>query len=340
MTSTDYRKTGLAQKRLSVAPMMEWTDRHCRYFHRLLAPNAVLYTEMIPTGAILRGDWERYLRFHPDEMPLVLQVGGSNPEELAECAVRACEAGFKEININCGCPSKRVKSGLFGAILMETPEKVAKAVGLMKKSANIEVTVKCRTAVDDVEEEPFLRKFIEIVAAEGCKRFIIHARKAWLNGLSPKENRDIPPLNYPLVLHMKESFPNLIIELNGGLKTIGDLDYALTHFDGAMIGRQAYQNPWLLREAELHFHGIQEGLPDSRQIVNSMAQYANEEYRLWGTPVKTVAKHMTGLFHGKPGARRWRQELSPLNQLDNHTSPEKPGEILSAAYNRIWDALA
>ena len=293
--------------RISVAPMMDWTDRHCRYFHRLLSPHAVLYTEMVTTGAILFGDRDRHLRFSDAEHPVALQLGGSDPEALAQSAKAGEDFGYDEINLNCGCPSDRVQKGKFGACLMAEPQLVADCVSAMRDVVKIPVTVKCRIGIDDSDEIEFLNHFVETVKAAGCDTFIIHARKAWLKGLSPKENRDIPPLNYDRVTALKQAHPDLRIDINGGLKTITDID-TVSHLDGAMIGREAYQNPYFLAEVEQHLHGTP--LPDRFAVARAMIPYIEEQQARFGTPVHTVTRHTLGLFNGLRGARIWRQRLS------------------------------
>lgn len=321
---------------ISVAPMMDWTNRHCRYFHRQISPNVLLYTEMVTTGALIHGDRERFLRYNNCEHPVALQLGGSSPDDLAKCAVMGAEAGYDEINLNCGCPSDRVQSGCFGAVLMKEPDLVGQCVKSMQRAMSVPVTVKCRIAIDDEEEEPFLDRFIDKVAGAGCQTFIVHARKAWLKGLSPKENRDIPPLNYELVAKMRQRYPELSFILNGGISSLDDVTGALNSFDGVMIGRAAYQNPWFLRLIEDQVFNT-DHLPDKRQVIEAMAHYATEEYARYGTPVKSVAKHMIGLFQGVPGARAWRQSLSPLIPEKFGMSEDGNGEVLLRIFESIWD---
>ena len=245
----------LTDKVISVAPMMDWTDRHCRYFHRLLAPSITLYTEMVTTGALIQGDSERFLRYDSAEHPVILQLGGSDPEALAQSAKMVEHAGYDEINLNCGCPSDRVQRGSFGACLMKEPELVATCMKAIKEAVSIPLSVKCRIAIDHFDEYPFLEKFIRTVSENGeCHTFIIHARKAWLQGLSPKENREIPPLRYDIVEQIRNNFPHLNLQVNGGIDTLEKLQEKLSLFDGVMIGRAAYQNPWILREIEEHIY--------------------------------------------------------------------------------------
>ncbi|SNB69755.1 tRNA-U16,U17-dihydrouridine synthase [Arboricoccus pini] len=299
--------TGL-DRRLCVAPMLDWTDRHCRFFHRLITPRAVLYTEMVTTGALLHGDRQRFLGHDTAEHPLALQLGGSEPGELAACAALAEEAGFAEVNLNCGCPSERVQRGSFGACLMREPALVARCVAAMIRATSLPVTVKCRIGVDDVEDMPFLLAFVDEVAAAGCSTFIVHARKAWLKGLSPKENRDLPPLRYELVHALKERAPELEIILNGGLRQVAAACAHLPLLDGVMIGREAYENPIALRAFDAAIFGPLPPL-GRIEIVEAMRAYIDREAEA-GVPVKSITRHMLGLFNGLPGARAWRRHLS------------------------------
>ncbi len=298
---------------ISVAPMMDWTDRHCRFFHRLLSPNVRLYTEMVTTGAILHGDRERFLRFDDSQHPIALQLGGSDAEDLAFCAKAGENSGYDEINLNCGCPSDRVQSGRFGACLMREPSHVADCVEAMIKAVNIPVSVKCRIGIDDEDSFEFLDKFVGEIADKGCKTFVIHARKAWLKGLSPKENREVPPLDYERVHKIKAKYPQLRIILNGGLKTIGGIK--AVGVDGAMVGREAYQNPWFLTEIEKEIFG--NAATRSRDtVVLKMVDYAREQRKLFDTPIKSITRHMIGLYHELPGAKAWRRALSTLPHED------------------------
>ena len=296
-------------KTLSVAPMMDWTDRHCRYFHRLLAPSVLLYTEMVTANALIHGDAERHLRYDESEHPVALQLGGSDPAALAKAVQIAAPYSYDEINLNCGCPSDRVQSGAFGACLMASPETVRDCVKAMQDVSNVPVTVKCRIGIDDADEQSMLRDFIDIVGQSGCKTFIIHARKAWLQGLSPKENRDIPPLNYDLVHNIATENPNLSIHLNGGITTLEQIQTLLPNFDGLMIGRAAYHTPRLLIDIERAFFNP-DWVIDDETLINTMAAYANQQQERHGTPIKTVTKHMINLFQGIQGARKWRQTIS------------------------------
>lgn len=310
---------------ISVAPMMDWTDRHCRYFHRLIAPSVTLYTEMVTTGALLHGDAQRFLRFDVLEHPVVLQLGGSDPAALAQSAKLGEEAGYDQINLNCGCPSDRVQSGAFGAVLMKNPALVRDCIAAMREAVDIPVTVKCRIGVDDCEDESFLTEFIGTVAEGGCELFIIHARKAWLKGLSPKENREIPPLDYDLVQQIVTQFPNIEFHLNGGLRNLDQLIEQNEFFKGLMIGREAYQHPWSLRVFEEHFYAS-EHLLDRREVVAKMIEYIKEQKEKYDTPMKSITRHMTGLFQGEKGARRWRQMIS----VEAHKPETKPEFLLEA----------
>ncbi|MFO7639828.1 MAG: tRNA dihydrouridine(20/20a) synthase DusA [Candidatus Competibacteraceae bacterium] len=320
---------GLIDRRVSVAPMMDWTDRHCRYFLRLLTRHTLLYTEMVTTGAVLHGDRERILAYHPAEHPLALQLGGSDPDELARCARVAAEFGYDEINLNVGCPSDRVQSGRFGACLMAEPDLVAQCVAALRAAVDLPVTVKTRIGIDDRDSYPNLVDFVARVAGGGCEVFIIHARKAWLSGLSPRENREIPPLRHEVVYRLKQDFPELTIILNGGLIDLDQVAEALRQVDGAMIGRAAYENPYLLAEADRRFFGSDE-LPKTRfQVVQDFFPYAEAELRA-GTPLQAMTRHLLGLFHGVPGARAWRRYIS------EHAHRRGAGlEVLEAALRQI-----
>ena len=295
---------------LSVAPMIDWTDRHCRFFHRLLSPNALLYTEMITSSAILNGDTKKLLGFSDAEHPVALQLGGSDPADLATSAKIGEDFGYDTINLNCGCPSDRVQKGKFGACLMAEPQLVADCVGAMRTAVQLPVTVKCRIGIDNSDDYPFLEQFIKTVMAAGCDTFIVHARKAWLKGLSPKENREIPPLRYDIAAEVKQKFPNLTIILNGGITTTDQVQNALTSFDGVMIGREAYNNPWFLTELEHSLFGTP--APDRFDICRQMVDYINDQ----NSTIHSTTRHMLGLFNGMRGARQFRQILS----TDVHTA--------------------
>ena len=294
---------------ISVAPMMDWTDRHCRYFHRLISPHAHLYTEMVTTGALLHGDRDRHLRFSETEQPVALQLGGSEPDDLAACAVMGADYGYDEINLNCGCPSERVQKGAFGACLMAEPELVASCVSAMRAKIDIPVTVKCRIAIDDAEEWPFLKGFVETVHAAGCDKFIVHARKAWLKGLSPKENREIPPLRYDIAGELKSKYPHLQIILNGGVKTADEIKTHLQIFDGVMVGREAYQNPWILASYETEIFD-NANIRSREDVARAMIPYIAEQTRQFETPPKSITRHILGLYNNLRGGRAWRRTLS------------------------------
>lgn len=311
--------------RLSVAPMMDWTDRHCRTFHRLLSKNTLLYTEMVTTGAVLHGDRERLLGYDAVEHPVALQLGGSDQAELAACARIAEEWGYDEVNLNVGCPSDRVQSGRFGACLMAEPDLVARLVGAMREAVSIPVTVKHRIAIDEMEEWPTLDRFVRTVSAAGCTHFIVHARKAWLKGLSPKENRDIPPLRYDLVHRLKRENPHLTIAINGGIRKLDEAEEQLAAVDSVMIGRAAYETPYILADADRRLFGGAPG-PDRHAVVEAMVPYAEERMRR-GAPLSAITRHMLGLFQGLPGARAWRRHLSE----NAHLPGAGPEVLLKAA---------
>ncbi|AKJ43324.1 tRNA dihydrouridine(20/20a) synthase DusA [Pragia fontium] len=296
-------------QRFSVAPMLDWTDRHCRYFHRLLSGQTLLYTEMITTGAILFGKGD-YLAYSREEQPVALQLGGSDPQALAECARRAEALGYSEINLNAGCPSDRVQNGRFGACLMAEPELVADCVKAMKDAVSIPVTVKTRIGIDDSDSYEFLQRFITVVSEQGdCDNFTLHARKAWLSGLSPKENREIPPLDYPRVYQVKQEFPHLTIAINGGIKTLEQAKEHLQYVDGVMMGREAYQNPGILAEVDRELFGIERDIRQASDVVEAMYPYIEQELSK-GTYLGHITRHMLGLFQGIPGARQFRRHLS------------------------------
>jgi tRNA-dihydrouridine synthase A len=290
--------------------MMDWTDRHCRYFHRLLSRHALLYTEMVTTGALLHGDVPRHLDFNVQEHPLALQLGGSDPADLAHCARLAQQWGYDEVNLNCGCPSERVQRGAFGACLMAEPQLVADCVKAMVDVVDLPVTVKHRIGIDKTESYAFVRDFVGTVAAAGCTVFIVHARNAWLQGLSPKENREVPPLRYALVHQLKQDFPQLTICVNGGLTTTAQVQEQLQQVDGAMLGREAYHNPWWLCEWDAAFFGETANTLSRDDVEEQMVAYMEREFKANGTPWYAIARHMLGLRHGMPGARKWRQVWS------------------------------
>ena len=306
--------TQFPDRRLNVAPMMDWTDRHCRYFHRLLAPSALLYTEMVTTGAVLHGDRERLIGFNEEEHPLALQLGGSDPADLAECARIAQRRGYDEVNLNVGCPSDRVQRGRFGACLMLEPALVRDCLSAMRDAVEIPVTVKTRLGVDDHYSYDYFSNFVSELARSGCDIFIVHARKAWLSGLSPKENRDVPELRYDWVTRLKQEQPELTIVVNGGIKTVAEALEMLEMLDGIMLGRAAYHTPWLLAELQAELFGT--GGIDSRdQLVAIMTRYISAQ-TAQGVPVKNISRHLLGLFQGLPGAKRWRRYISEHAHLD------------------------
>jgi len=294
-------------RQLCVAPMMDWTNRHCRFFHRQLAPHAMLYTEMVTANAILFGDKDRLLSFDQAEHPVALQLGGSDPAGLAEASRIGCEYAYDEINLNVGCPSDRVQMGRIGACLMADPELVGQCIKAMRSAVSIPVTVKHRIGIDDQDEEQDLCRFVESVATAGCKVFIVHARKAWLKGLSPKQNRDVPPLNYERVYRLKEQFPELEIIINGGLQSISECEKHLEHVDGVMLGRAAYQRPYLLAELEQHL--FETSLQNRTEYIEKLKPYLDKQLKL-GVPFKSISRHILGLFQGQPGAKHWRRTLS------------------------------
>ena len=305
---------------VSIAPMMDWTDKHCRYFYRLISKNVQLYTEMITTKAILRGDKNRLLDFNDVENPLVLQLGGSDPKEMAKCAIIAEDWGYDEVNINVGCPSDRVLSGSFGACLMKEPKLVAQCVESMIERCDIPITVKHRIGIDDMESYDQLSDFISLISQKGCQHFIVHARKAWLTGLSPKENRTIPPLNYPWVYQLKKDFPKLKFTINGGIETCQDIEGHLDHVDGVMLGRSIYHNPFLLEQIELEIFKSKESTLDREHILRQFMSYIAEQSKL-GVPVRSMSRHILGLYHGEANAKLFRRLLSgkvvELDQLND-----------------------
>jgi tRNA-dihydrouridine synthase A len=294
--------------KVSIAPMMDWTDRHCRYFMRLLSPSAFLYTEMVTAAAIHHGDAAQLLRYDESEHPIAVQLGGSDPVLMAEGAGRAADAGYDEININVGCPSDRVQSGQFGACLMGQPDTVADCFRAMQAVVDVPVTVKTRIGIDDFDSDEFLMRFVESLVAVGCRKFIVHARIAILDGLSPKENRSVPPLNYKRVFELKRAHPELEIVLNGGVTNLDQVDQFLEHVDGVMIGRQAYHHPYFLAELEQHFRP-EWSMPDRRSIVAQMILYIEAQLGE-GERLGRIARHLVGLFAGQPGARSWRRHIS------------------------------
>lgn len=308
--------------------MLDWTDRHCRYFYRLMSKHTVLYTEMVTTGAILFGKGD-YLGFNEEEHPVVLQLGGSDPVAMVECAKKAEQLGYDEVNINVGCPSDRVQNGRFGACLMAEPNLVAECVDKMQSATNIPVTVKSRIGIDDLDSYEFLHSFIDIVSQAGCEHFIVHARKAWLSGLSPKQNREIPPLDYQRVYQIKQDFPTSEISINGGIKSIAEANEHLNHIDGVMIGREVYQNPYILAEADQKIW-LDNYEPVSRmQVIEQMADYIDRHVANNGKAWH-VLRHMLGLCNGLPGARQFRRYLSETSGREGAN-----GKVLFEAFEKV-----
>ncbi|MCY7296540.1 tRNA dihydrouridine(20/20a) synthase DusA [Alteromonas sp. a30] len=295
-------------RQFSVAPMLDWTDRHCRYFLRLLSRNALLYTEMVTTGAIIHGKGD-FLGYNQEEHPVALQLGGSQPDEMAECALRAEALGYDEVNINVGCPSDRVQNGRFGACLMAEPQTVAQCVKSMQEKVSIPVTVKCRIGIDEMDDYQGLQDFIQVVADAGCDTFIVHARKAWLKGLSPKENREVPPLNYPRVYQLKQAYPDLNISINGGVKTLDEVAEHLQHVDGVMLGREVYANPYVMAQVDERFYGDDTPVMPREDIVRAMIPYI-DNYVESGGKAWHIIRHMLGIFQGQPGGKVFRRYLS------------------------------
>ena len=319
--------------RLSVAPMMDWTDRHCRYFHRLLSRHTLLYTEMVTTGALVHGDVPRHLDFHAEEHPVALQLGGSDPADLAHSAKLGQEWGYDEINLNCGCPSERVQRGAFGACLMAEPQLVADCVKAMVDVVDVPVTVKHRIGIDKTESYEFVRDFVGTVSEAGCEVFIVHARNAWLKGLSPKENREIPPLRYGLVHQLKHDFPHLTIAVNGGITTDTQIADQLQLVDGVMVGREAYHNPWVMASWDETFFGAAPNGLTREAVEAQMCDYMVRQAAAWGTSWSSVARHMLGLRNGLPGARKWRQVWS-----DHRLKTLNPHEVMALAHGAVQAA--
>ena len=318
---------------ISVAPMMNWTDRHERFFLRQISRNVKLYSEMITCGAILRGDKDRLLAFSSDENPLALQIGGIDKSELSECARIGEDYGYDEINLNVGCPSDRVQVGNFGACLMATPDLVASAVDVMASAVNIPVKVKHRIAINDQDEWSSLSRFVEVVSRAGCKHFIVHARKAMLDGLSAKENREIPPLRYELVYRLKDEFPDLSVTINGGITDLNSAEEHLCHVDGVMLGRAAYGDPYLLAEVDNRFYGEDKKYISRHEVLERFLPYVEKSVGE-GVPLKSIGRHILGLFNGQPGARSWRRLLS--EQLPKfNDNPTEALELLRSAADLV-----
>ncbi len=318
--------------RFTVAPMMDWSDRHCRYLWRLISKNTLLYTEMVTTGAVIHGDRERFLGFNPEEHPVALQLGGSDPKALAQCAKLAEDWGYDEVNLNCGCPSDRVQQGMIGACLMAHPELVAECVTAMRDAVKIPITVKHRIGLDKVEDFGFLENFVHSIAATGCDTFIVHARNAWLDGLSPKDNREIPPLRYDWVHRLKAENPQLTIILNGGLKDLNSCAAQLQLLDGVMVGREAYHNPYLLAEVDQRFYsecGQIGQIPSRNAIFEQYIEYCRRQLAA-GCKLHHLSRHLLGLFQGQPGARGFRRYIS-----ENAFKPDAGINVLLEAYQFV-----
>jgi tRNA-dihydrouridine synthase A len=310
--------------------MLDWTDRHCRYLHRLLSRHALLYTEMVTTGALIHGDRARHLDFNTAELPLALQLGGSEPADLAQCARMAQEWGYSEVNLNCGCPSERVQRGAFGACLMREPALVADGVKAMLDAVSIPVTVKHRIGIDKTESYEFVRDFVGTLSLTGCRTFIVHARNAWLQGLSPKDNREIPPLRYEAVYRLKQDFPALEFVINGGVTQTARIEEHLQRVDGVMLGREAYHNPWWLSEWDQQFFADAAQAGQTREAIElQMVAYMAQQADRFGTPWQAIARHMLGLRHGLPGARRWRQVWS-----DHKLKALPPEQVMALAHQQ------
>ncbi|MFM8901646.1 MAG: tRNA dihydrouridine(20/20a) synthase DusA [Burkholderiales bacterium] len=311
--------------RLSVAPMMDWTDRHCRYFHRLLTKRTRLYTEMVTTGALIHGDVARHLDYNNSEHPVALQLGGSEPADLAHCARLAEQWGYDEVNLNCGCPSERVQRGAFGACLMLESALVADGMKAMRDACGLPVTVKHRIGIDRTEDYSFVRDFVGTLAAAGCDVFIVHARNAWLQGLSPKENREVPPLRYETVYQLKKDFPHLTIVLNGGVTTNEEIQVHLAQVDGVMLGREAYHRPWWLTEWDAAFFGDEPFTLTRDEVEQQLLDYMDKWVAV-GEPWSRVARHMLGLRNGLAGVRKWRQVWS-----DHRLKATAPAQVAALA---------
>jgi len=309
--------------------MLDWSDRHCRYFWRLLSKEALLYTEMVTTGALIHGNRERFLHFNEVEHPVALQLGGSEPADLARCAKWAQQWGYDEVNLNCGCPSDRVQSGMFGACLMAQPLLVADCIKAMLDACDIPVTVKHRIGIDDMESYQQLTEFVEPVAEAGCSVFIVHARKAWLQGLSPRENREVPPLNYEWVYQLKRDYPQLTMIINGGIKTIADCQQHLQQVDGVMMGREAYHNPWMLAQVDPELFSVDKPADSRDDVIEALLPYISEQLD-GGARLNHITRHILGLYQGVPGARKFRRHIS-----ENAYKKEAGIEVLNEAYKLV-----
>jgi tRNA-dihydrouridine synthase A len=324
----------LMNRTFCVAPMLDWTDRHERYFLRLLSAHALLYTEMVTTGALIHGDRQRFLCFDQAEHPLALQLGGSNPAELAQCMRMAEDYAYDEVNLNIGCPSDRVQSGMFGACLMAQPQRVADCVAEMQAASQIPVTVKHRIGIDENDSIEELFRFVETVAEAGCKTFIVHARKAWLKGLSPKQNRDVPPLRYDAVYQLKQSMPQLEIIINGGVNNLADAQAQLQHVDGVMMGREVYHNPYILAQVDQQFYHSSRPVASRTEIIQAFFPYVAKQLKQ-GVHLHAMSRHVLGLFNGMPGAKKWRRHIS-----ENATREGAGVEVLQQALAYVVDTDA
>jgi tRNA-dihydrouridine synthase A len=312
-------------RKFCVAPMLDWTDRHCRYFLRLISQHAVLYTEMITTGAIIHGDTAYHLQMDAFEYPVALQLGGSDPTDLAKACVLASQCDYAEINLNCGCPSDRVQNGMFGAVMMKNAQVTADCIAAMQDAVDLPITVKHRIGVDDFDSYEFLCQFVGTVAKTGCSTFLVHARKAWLKGLSPKQNREIPELNYDRVYQLKNDFPDLEIIINGGVTTLEQSLDHLNRIDGVMVGREAYTNPYLLASVDQQIYGYEQPIISREKIAEAFLDYVDNELAK-GTKLQAMTRHILGLFHGMPGARQYRRHIS-----ENAYKPDATIDVLTAA---------
>lgn len=316
-----------------MAPMLDWTDRHCRFFLRLISQHAVLYTEMLTTGAILHGDTERFLGMNAAEHPVALQLGGSNPEDLAAACKLAEKYAYAEINLNCGCPSDRVQSGMFGAVMMKNAAVTAKCVSAMREATDLPVTVKHRIGVDDYDSYDFLCQFVGTLSEAGCNTFLVHARKAWLKGLSPKQNREVPELNYDRVYQLKRDFPGSDIIINGGITTLEQSIRHLNRLDGVMMGREAYTNPYILATVDQEIYGDNHPIKSRIEIAEQFLNYIDNEM-IKGTKLHAMTRHILGLFHGMPGARQFRRHIS-----ENAYKPSATIDVLTTALQATTGAI-
>ncbi|HVV62264.1 MAG TPA: tRNA dihydrouridine(20/20a) synthase DusA [Pseudolabrys sp.] len=320
--------------RFCVAPMMEWTDRHCRYFHRLLTRRALIYTEMLTTAAVLRGDRTRLLGFDPAEHPVALQLGGSDPKALAESARIAEEFGYDEVNLNVGCPSDRVQEGRFGACLMAEPALVADGIAAMKAAVSVPVTVKCRIGIDEQDPEEALFGFANAVRAAGADALIVHARKAWLKGLSPRENRDVPPLDYAIVHRLKRTHPDFTVVINGGIKTLDEASAQFAHVDGVMMGRAAYQEPWRLLEVDPALFNEPARFGSAKEVALALIPYVERELAK-GARLHGITRHILGLFRAVPGARAFRRQIAT-----HAVKPDADARVIADALALVLDSRA